>query len=54
MAASVAAVVGALGYTPIARAWCTCVDGFDYWTEIRDENHYDYTDFPYFECVRAS
>ena len=33
----------------LTQAVCTCDDNFDYFSEIRDDNHYDYTDFPYFE-----
>jgi len=32
-----------------ADAECTCVEGFEYFTEISNESHYDYTGFPYLE-----
>ena len=30
---------------------CTCREDFAYFTEISNEAHYNYSDFPYLECV---
>ena len=35
----------------LVAAVCTCDDTFDYFSEIYDEAHYNYTGFPYLECV---
>ena len=33
-----------------ASGECACADDFDYFSEIYDEQHYNYTGFPYLEC----